>query len=167
EELINMFRSAGGKIGAFDAKDPDELHHARRAIAKYLLPGPFRVWYASLDGHDGMVFFIGKPDCLDLRESVNVDLATRCYTLFHRPPDPCEYAENSYGHEYDLIEKRNGKLHSLRLIEVLQYVLDILSIRKYFEFCNIAFDRSSRFEDHYPLREYEIPPHQRHLMQKA
>ncbi|KAG8729391.1 hypothetical protein FRC11_008864 [Ceratobasidium sp. 423] len=142
EELIDIYTRAGGNIGTFNVEDFNDIQHARRAIFQYLLPGFMHVWYAVLDGRDGMVFFVGEPDC-SLREAVNRDLAKRCYSVFGRPPDPCNLVDDVGDVKYDLTT-RDGTVHRLRLLEFMQ---------------------SDRHGDRYPLLWQNIPPDQRHLMQ--
>ena len=109
---------SAGKIGTFDVENPEDMHHARRAIFHYLLPGFMHVWYAVLDGRDGMVFFVGEPNC-SIRESINIELAKRCYGMFGRPPDPCYLVDNIGDVKYDLVT-RDGKAHRLRVLEFMQ-----------------------------------------------
>ncbi|CAE6409840.1 unnamed protein product [Rhizoctonia solani] len=141
EELVETYIKAGGKIGTFNPDNPDDLHHARRAIFQYLQPGFMHVWYASLDEQPGMAFIVGEPD-RPLRESVNIDLAKRCYSIFGRPPDPCQLEDDIGDLNYNLTS-RDGKGHLLKLREFMQ---------------------SDRHGDRYPLRWHHIPTEQHHLM---
>ncbi|KAH7332685.1 hypothetical protein B0J17DRAFT_632315 [Rhizoctonia solani] len=84
EELINIYTKGGGNIGTFNVENFEDIQHARRAIFQYFLPGFMHVWYTVLDGRDGIVFFVGEPNC-GLKKSVSVDLVKRCYGVFGRP----------------------------------------------------------------------------------
>ncbi|KAG8755631.1 hypothetical protein FRC11_005898 [Ceratobasidium sp. 423] len=117
QELTDLYKAAGGTIGTFDTDNVYDLLHARRAIFQYLMPGRVQIWYASLDGDDGMVFFVGKP-VLDIRKAVKRDLAKRCWDMFERCPNPCEVVANSGGLKWTL--SRTGTPHQLDLIEFMQ-----------------------------------------------
>ncbi|KDN41353.1 hypothetical protein RSAG8_07468, partial [Rhizoctonia solani AG-8 WAC10335] len=117
KELMDLYKAAGGTIGTFDPNNVDDMLHARRAIFQYLMPGRIQVWYAALNGDDGMVFFIGKP-VLDIRKSVKKDFAKRCWDMFERPPNPCEILVNGGGLKWNL--SHTGTPHELELFEFMQ-----------------------------------------------
>ncbi|CAE6428440.1 unnamed protein product [Rhizoctonia solani] len=116
-ELIDLYKACDGKVGTFDPDNFDDVLHARRAIFQYLMPGRVRVWYVSLDGDDGIVFFIGEP-VLDIYKAVKRDLGRRCWELFEEAPDPCILIPNSLGLKWHL--SQDGVLHRLHLLEFLQ-----------------------------------------------
>ncbi|CAE6428427.1 unnamed protein product [Rhizoctonia solani] len=117
QELIDLYKACDGKLGTYDPDNFDDILHARRAFFQYLMPGRVRVWYASLDGEDGIVFFIGKP-VPDIYKAVKRDLAKRCSELFERHPNPCIVVPNSLGLKWDL--SRDKVRHRLHLLEFLQ-----------------------------------------------
>ncbi|CAE6451250.1 hypothetical protein ACGC1H_000337 [Rhizoctonia solani] len=119
QELVTVFKECGGGVGNFDPRDPDDMHHARRAIFLYLMPGRVKVWLACLDGKLGVVFFVGKP-VPDIRKSVDMGLAKRCLDMFERPPDPCRVV-GGFGMSvlWDLTS-RDMSVHRLELMELLQ-----------------------------------------------
>ncbi|CAE6482329.1 unnamed protein product [Rhizoctonia solani] len=117
QELIDLYKACDGKVGTFDPVNFDDVLHARRAIFRYLMPGRVRVWYASLDGDDGIVFFVGKP-VLDIHKAVKRDLAKRCWELFEQAPDPCIVVANTLGLKWEL--SRDKVRHRLHLLEFLQ-----------------------------------------------
>ncbi|KDN35735.1 hypothetical protein RSAG8_11358, partial [Rhizoctonia solani AG-8 WAC10335] len=117
EELVDLHKKRGGKLGTFTPKNTEDIEHARRAIFKYLLPGPVRVWYATLDDQLGVVFFVGKP-VREPRAAFERILASRCYKMFGRSPDPCNSVTNSDNMWWDL-SSRDGSKYRLELWEFL------------------------------------------------
>ena len=105
EELVNISKDRGGGIGTFDPRNSDDIHHARRAIFLYLMPGCVRVWFATLDNQVGLVFFIGKP-IPEIRKAVGNGLAGRCLDMFGRPPNPCRVVKNSLNAKWILYTPR-------------------------------------------------------------
>ncbi|KAG8696600.1 hypothetical protein FRC11_000628, partial [Ceratobasidium sp. 423] len=103
QELIGLYKAAGGTIDTFDTDNVGDILHARRAIFGYLMPGRVQVWYADLDGDDGVAFLVGKP-VFDIRKAVKRDLAKRCWNMFEQCPNPCEVVENSGGFKLTLIK---------------------------------------------------------------
>ncbi|CAE6433395.1 unnamed protein product [Rhizoctonia solani] len=117
EEIISLYKKQGGKLGTFNPEDPEDIQHARRAIYRYLPPGPVRVWYASLDNKDGIAFFVGKP-LRDPRKAFKLDLAGRCYKMFGRSPDRCKVLSDGFDLKWDLF-LRNRTTPRLELVEFL------------------------------------------------
>ncbi|CAE7066845.1 unnamed protein product [Rhizoctonia solani] len=140
QQIIDIYKTCGGKFGRFDPHDLTDIFHARRSIFHYLMPGPVRVWIAGNDAGDGVLFFIGKPNC-PIRESAEPDLAGRCLAMFGGPPCPFTLVPNTYGEQY--IMKRTGKLYKIDLLEFMQ---------------------SDTKGDRYPLILDEILPEQMHLL---
>ncbi|CAE6406573.1 unnamed protein product [Rhizoctonia solani] len=97
DELVDRHKQAGGRLGTFNANNPDDIEHARRAILKFLLPGPS----------------VPQP-----REAFGRELASRCYQIFGREPDTCKSIRNSDKLWWN-IYLRDGTKQLLKLGEFL------------------------------------------------
>ncbi|KAL5632266.1 hypothetical protein ACGC1H_000314 [Rhizoctonia solani] len=118
EELVNRYKERGGKLGTYNPKVPRDIEHARRAILKFLLPGPVSVWDGYLDdGYMGFVFFVGKS-VKEPREAFGRKLASRCYQIFRRAPDHCMSIRNSDNMWWNFYS-RDGSKQVLKLGEFL------------------------------------------------
>ncbi|CAE6364563.1 unnamed protein product [Rhizoctonia solani] len=138
EELLAIYKECGGTLGTFNPGEMKDLQHARRAISHWIMPTLLNVWYTNFDlVDDGFVFYIGKPDCPNLRDAIKPSLATRCTRVFKRAPDQFRFIE---GHWYMV---RDEKKHRLRMMERM---------------------RSNRDGDMYPLTVYDLPDDQKHLV---
>ncbi|CAE6387610.1 unnamed protein product [Rhizoctonia solani] len=140
QQIIDLYKAWGGKFGTFNRNVLDDIFHARRSIFHYLMPGPIRVWIAGNDDEDGILFFIGKPN-RPFGESVDPELAKRCYAMFGRPPSPFTLVEDTGGEIY--VMKVKGKLYKVDLVEFMQ---------------------SNTKGDRYPVMLADILPEQRHLL---
>ncbi|CAE6406560.1 hypothetical protein ACGC1H_000311 [Rhizoctonia solani] len=118
EELVNRYKERGGKLGTYNPKNHRDIEHARRAILKFLLPGPVRVWDCYLgESEFGFVFFVGKS-VPEPREAFSRELASRCYQIFRRAPDYCKSIRNSENMWWNLYS-RDGSKQVMKLGEFL------------------------------------------------
>ncbi|EUC60603.1 hypothetical protein RSOL_355240 [Rhizoctonia solani AG-3 Rhs1AP] len=118
EEMVNRYKERGGKLGTYNPKNATDIEHARRAILKFLLPGPVRVWDGYLgDSRLGFVFFVGKS-VPEPREAFGRELASRCYQMFRRSPDQCKSIRDSENMWWNLYS-RDGTKQLLKLGEFL------------------------------------------------
>ncbi|KDN49850.1 hypothetical protein RSAG8_01915, partial [Rhizoctonia solani AG-8 WAC10335] len=117
EDIVVLHEKRGGTLGTFNPLDPWDVDCARRFIFRYLLPGPVRVWHASLDGNLGVVFFVGKP-VREPRQAFKPQFASRCYRMFGRSPEPCMVKPNSLDLKWEL-RSRDKSTHELELMEYL------------------------------------------------
>ncbi|CAE6387584.1 unnamed protein product [Rhizoctonia solani] len=140
QQIIDLYRTWGGKFGTFNPHELNDIFHARRSIFHYLMPGPVRVWIAGMDEDIGFLFFIGKPNC-PIGESVAVGLATRCTAMFGGTPCPFTLVDDTGGNIY--VMKLKGILYKVDLVEFMQ---------------------SNTKGDCYPVMLDDILPEQRHLL---
>ncbi|CAE6448408.1 unnamed protein product [Rhizoctonia solani] len=117
DELVDRHKKAGGRLGTFNSDNPDDIEHARRAILKFLLPGPVSVWDGLIGAKTGFVFFVGKS-VPQPREAFGRELASRCYQIFGREPDTCKSIRNSDKLWWN-IYLRDGTKQLLKLGEFL------------------------------------------------
>ncbi|KAL5632264.1 hypothetical protein ACGC1H_000312 [Rhizoctonia solani] len=118
EELVSRYKERGGKLGTYDHENPADVEHARRAILKFLLPGPVRVWDCYLgESEFGFVFFVGKS-VPEPREAFSRELASRCYQIFRRAPDYCKSIRNSENMSW-ILYLRDGSKQVMKILEFL------------------------------------------------
>ncbi|KAF8671804.1 hypothetical protein RHS04_08106 [Rhizoctonia solani] len=101
QELIDIHKASGGKLGNFNVNSFDDTEHARQFIFNYLCPHPVRHWYASLGHESGAAFMVGKTT-RNIRKAMKPDLQEKCKSMFNRGPNYCLPVPGANGLKWEM-----------------------------------------------------------------
>jgi hypothetical protein len=120
EALVDIYIDAGRFLGPYKKTDFDVIHHSRRAIFRYVMPGTVTIWYDKLDEVDGMTFAIDQCD-REMDRAIPKDLLKRCHGMFLRKPD--RFVRVGEPKELEFTLEREGKVHKLRRLDLRRVVV--------------------------------------------
>ncbi|CAE6441687.1 unnamed protein product [Rhizoctonia solani] len=113
EDLVEIYKRAGGKRGTHDKENPTDITIAAHALYLYLMPAKIEVWLASLDKECGVAFIVGRVNDT-FGQAINGSLAERCRKLFGYPPDQWTDIDGEY--PMTLSREQDGQTHTMKLL---------------------------------------------------